>query len=105
MKKLLCTCGVTNNLERRVYEHKNKLLKGFTQKYNLNKLVYYEIFEDIEQAILREKQLKKRTRQRKNELINKFNREWLNLYSHDGQILTLPPLSVCSGAGAQDDNE
>lgn len=82
--------GVTNNLERRIYEHKNKLLKGFTQKYNLKKLVYYEIFENIENAILREKQLKKFLRKSKTRLITKFNKNWIDLYLESGQILTLP---------------
>jgi putative endonuclease len=82
--------GVTNNLERRVYEHKNKLLKGFTEKYNLKKLVYYEIFGDIEYAILREKQLKKWLRQGKNKLITNANKEWKDLYLNHDQILTLP---------------
>ena len=50
--------GVTNNLIKRVYEHKEKLVKGFTKRYNITKLVYYEVFEDIEDAILREKQIK-----------------------------------------------
>jgi putative endonuclease len=82
--------GITNDLIRRVYEHKNKLLKGFTEKYNLNKLVYYEIFYDIEYAIQREKQLKKFLRKSKNRLITKFNKGWVDLYLKDGQILTLP---------------
>ena len=72
--------GVTNNLKRRVYEHKEKLVKGFTKKYNTTKLVYYEIFEDIENAILREKQIKGGSRQKKIELINNMNKEWRDLY-------------------------
>ena len=55
--KVLYT-GITNDLERRCYEHKYKLVKGFTQKYNVNKLIYFEIFEDIDLAISREKQIK-----------------------------------------------
>ncbi|MFH0702883.1 MAG: GIY-YIG nuclease family protein [bacterium] len=85
--------GVTNSLERRIYEHKNKLMKGFTQRYNLTKLIYYEIFEDIEFAIQREKQLKKWLRQRKISLISKFNKDWLDLYCENGQILTLPSVA------------
>ena len=50
--------GMTNNLERRVYEHKNKLIEGFTKKYNINKLVYYETFDNVNDAIRREKQIK-----------------------------------------------
>ena len=72
--------GVTNDLERRVYEHKNKLIKGFTEKYNLNKLVYFEIFENIEYAITREKQLKKWLRKGKNKLITEANKEWIDLF-------------------------
>ncbi len=72
--------GVTNNLKRRVYEHKEKLVDGFTKKYNINKLVYYEVFEDIESAILKEKQIKAGSRQRKIELINSMNKEWRDLY-------------------------
>jgi len=72
--------GVTNNLIRRVYEHKNKLVKGFTEKYDLSKLVYYEIFENIENAIEREKQLKGGSRQKKIDLINNSNRNWDDLY-------------------------
>ena len=59
--KVLYT-GVTNNLERRIYEHKNKLVDGFTKKYNVNKLVYFDCTEDIESAILREKEIKSWTR-------------------------------------------
>jgi len=72
--------GVTNDLIRRVYEHKNKLFDGFTKKYELNKLVYYEIYDNIETAIAREKQLKGGSRKRKLDLINKFNEHWEDLY-------------------------
>lgn len=71
--------GVTNNLNRRVYEHKNKLLPGFTAKYNITKLVYYEIFNDINQAISREKQIKGWLRQKKIDLIESLNSEWNDL--------------------------
>ncbi len=71
--------GVTNDLKRRVYEHKNALARGFTQKYNVNKLVYYEIYEEIEAAIFREKQIKAGSRQKKNELIVKTNPRWEDL--------------------------
>ena len=72
--------GMTNNLKRRVYEHKEKLINGFTKKYNITKLVYYEVFEDPENAILREKQIKAGSRQKKIDLVNSINRKWLNLY-------------------------
>ena len=72
--------GITNDLKRRVYEHKEKLVDGFTKKYNITKLVYYEVFEDPEDAILREKQIKAGSRQKKIDLINRINREWMNLY-------------------------
>lgn len=71
--------GVTNNLKRRVFEHKNKLLPGFTAKYNITKLVYYEIFNDINQAITREKQIKGWLRQKKIDLIESLNSEWNDL--------------------------
>ena len=71
--------GITNDLKRRVYEHKEKLVDGFTKKYNVTKLVYYEVFEDPENAILREKQIKAGSRQKKLDLINCINREWLYL--------------------------
>jgi putative endonuclease len=72
--------GVTNNLRKRVYEHKQKLIKGFTRKYNVTKLVYYEIFEDIENAILREKQIRGGSRKKKMDMVNMTNREWRDLY-------------------------
>ena len=74
--------GVTNNLARRVYEHKNHLEdNAFTNKYDINKLVYFEFFEEIISAIQREKQIKAGSRQKKLELINKFNPGWKDLYS------------------------
>ncbi len=71
--------GVTNNLARRIYEHKNKLVEGFTSKYNVNKLIYFEETKDIEAAIQREKQIKGWKRSRKNELVEKANPEWKEL--------------------------
>ena len=71
--------GVTNNLERRIYEHKNKIVKGFTERYNVNKLVYYETTQDIVSAIAREKHLKGWKRIRKNELVEEFNPYWKDL--------------------------
>jgi putative endonuclease len=79
-KNTVLYVGVTNDLIRRVYEHKEKLADGFTRKYNITKLVYYEVFEDIENAILREKQIKAGSRQKKVQLINGMNREWHDLY-------------------------
>jgi len=72
--------GITNDLKRRVYEHKEKLISGFSKKYNVSKLVYYEIFEDPENAILREKKIKAGSRQKKIDLINTMNKEWDDLY-------------------------
>ena len=72
--------GITNDLKRRAYEHKEKLIEGFTKKYNINKLVYYEIFREVEVAILREKQVKGGSRAKKIELINSTNRGWKDLY-------------------------
>ena len=72
--------GVTNNLIRRIYEHKEKLVDGFAKKYNVTKLVYYEVFEDIENAIYREKQIKAGSRQKKIDLINRMNRGRRDLY-------------------------
>ena len=67
--------GVTSNLQKRIWEHKNKVIEGFTKKYNVNKLVYYEITNSIETAILREKQLKNWHRKWKLNLIKEFNPE------------------------------
>ncbi|MHC5740373.1 MAG: GIY-YIG nuclease family protein [Nostoc sp.] len=72
--------GVTNDLQRRVYEHKEKIIEGFTKKYNITKLVYYEIFEDAYTAISREKQIKAGSRQKKIDLVNSINQEWKDLY-------------------------
>jgi putative endonuclease len=72
--------GVTNDLIRRVYEHKNNLINGFTQKYNVHQLVYYEQTSNIKSAIQREKRLKKWNRKWKLELIEKENPNWNDLY-------------------------
>ncbi len=71
--------GVTNNLERRMYQHKHKLIKGFSSRYNLNKLVYFEYGNDVEAAIAREKQLKGWLRQKKNVLVESINPAWNDL--------------------------
>ncbi len=71
--------GITNTLERRVYEHKNKLIEGFTKKYNITKLVYYEISNDVEAAITREKQIKGWLRRKKIALIESVNPQWKDL--------------------------
>lgn len=72
--------GVTSDLKRGVYEHKEKLVAGFTKKFNVNKLVYYESTESIETAITREKQIKNYSRKKKLELIFAFNKSWADLY-------------------------
>ena len=82
--KVLYT-GVTNDLERRCYEHKHKIVKGFTQKYNVDKLVYFEKFDFIDLAIAREKQIKGYSRMKKVALIDQFNKEWKELF-YDGKI-------------------
>ena len=73
--------GVTNDLIRRVYEHKQKLVPGFTKDYDVHKLVYYEIFDDPESAIMREKRLKRWKRDWKIELVEGSNPNWDDLYS------------------------
>jgi len=72
--------GVTNNLIRRVYEHKNKIIQGFTSKYNVDKLVYYEVYDDEITAIQREKNLKHYNRNWKKSLIESINPNWHDLY-------------------------
>src|SRR3990167_2143198 len=71
--------GVTNDLKRRIYEHKNELVESFTKKYHVNKLVYYEACEEVEGAILREKQIKAGSRENKNKLVTSFNPNWEDL--------------------------
>jgi len=73
--------GVTNDLKKRVYEQKLKLIEGFTVKYNVDKLVYYEVFDDIYNAIAREKQIKGGSRPKKNDLIARMNPAWDDLYN------------------------
>ena len=72
--------GITNDLVRRIYEHKQKLVAGFTQKYNVDKLIYYEIFQDPENAIKREKTIKNLVRRKKIELIKSMNPDYSDLY-------------------------
>ena len=71
--------GVTNNLERRVHEHKTKMVPGFTEKYNVDKLVYFEETHDVRAAIAREKEIKKWRREKKNNLVVARNPEWKDL--------------------------
>ena len=72
--------GVTSNLQKRIWEHKNKVVEGFTEKYNVDRLVYYEQTEDVETALNREKQLKRWHRQLKINLIKEFNPEMKDLF-------------------------
>lgn len=74
--------GVTSDLIKRIYEHKNKLIDGFTKKYDVDKLGYYEIYEDIQEAIKREKQLKSWIREKKIRLILQYNPDWIDLYEN-----------------------
>jgi len=73
--------GITSDLKKRVYEHKERLIEGFTKKYEIKKIVYYEVFEDAYNAISREKQIKSGSRQRKIDLIERMNPEWRDLYN------------------------
>jgi len=72
--------GITSDLRKRVHEHREKLIDGFTKRYNVTKLVYYEVFDAIEGAILREKQIKAGSRQKKMDLINSMSSEWKDLW-------------------------
>lgn len=72
--------GVTSDLVKRIYEHKNEITKGFTQKYGGKTLVYYEVFDDITEAIKREKQIKGGSRKKKLTLIESLNPDWKDLY-------------------------
>ena len=72
--------GVTRDLSRRVYQHRHNSYDGFTQKYDVKNLVYYEAYDDIQKAMVREKQMKKWNRQWKMRLIDKYNPEWEDLY-------------------------
>ncbi len=78
-KNKLFYIGVTNNLVRRIYEHKNKLVPGFTKKYHISKLVWFESTNDVTAAIAREKQLKGWRREKKKQLIESMNPEWNDL--------------------------
>ena len=71
--------GITNDLKRRVYAHKSNTIEGFTKKYHVHKLVYYEITTDVNSAIAREKQLKKWKRAKKNALVETLNPKWKEL--------------------------
>lgn len=71
--------GVTNNLQRRVYEHKQELIEGFSKKYKCNKLIYFEEYKDVNQAIVREKQLKNWNRKKKELFIKKLNPDFKDL--------------------------
>ena len=75
--------GITNDITRRIYEHKNKLLDGFTKKYNIDKLVYMELFTNPDDAIRREKQIKGWLRRKKVELIESVNPDWRDLSDGD----------------------
>ena len=75
--------GMTNNLIRRVYEHKNGLINGFTKKYNITKLVYFEHTSDINAAIKREKEIKKWRREKKNNLVESINPNWYDLLKNN----------------------
>jgi putative endonuclease len=80
--------GVTNDLVRRCYEHKSKLIKGFTEKYNVHKLIYYELFDDINFAIKREKQIKGYSRAKKEMLIERLNPNRYELFNN-GKIIKI----------------
>ena len=92
--------GVTNNLERRIYEHKNKMVQGFTEKYNVSKLVYFEEASDVASAISREKEIKKWRREKKDALAMTVNPEWKDL--SDGWFKISPFGRNDKGVGRND---
>jgi putative endonuclease len=94
--------GVTNNLERRLYEHKMKMVPGFTEKYNVNKLVYFEETDDVRSAIAREKEIKKWRREKKNNLVVAVNPEWMDL--SEGWFEISPFGRDDNREGSRDDN-
>ena len=73
---------ITSDIKRRIWEHKNNITKGFSSKYNLHKLLYYEIYQDPENAIIREKQIKSGRREKKIRLIESMNPKWIDLYDN-----------------------
>ncbi len=73
--------GITNDIYGRIWEHKTKTFKGFSSKYNIDRLVYYEIFEDVDEAITKEKKIKRWNREWKVDMINDFNPTWKDLYN------------------------
>jgi putative endonuclease len=81
-RNTLLYIGVTNDLKKRVYEHRKNMIPGFTKKYNINKLVYYEVYGSSSGAITREKQIKSRPRQKKVNLIKSLNPDWDDLYDY-----------------------
>jgi putative endonuclease len=80
-RKNVIYTGVTSNLVKRVYQHKHNLIEGFTQKYNVHNLVYFEEYSDPVQAIAREKQIKAGSRKKKEDMVDKLNPRWHDLYS------------------------
>ncbi len=90
---------MTNDLVRRTYEHKSKLIPGFTQKYNVDKLVYFEIFDDVNMAIAREKQIKKYSRIKKETLIDSLNEKWMDLYMDEKINWDISGSTVQNGNG------
>jgi len=90
--------GVTNNLLRRVYEHKHKLVPGFTKRYNIDRLVYYEATPDVRAAIAREKQIKPWRREKKVALIESKNRDWHDLAAGWFSQWTEPPITESNNA-------
>lgn len=79
-KNTVLYIGVTSNLLYRVFQHREKIQDGFTKRYNVDQLIYYEIYDDVSYAIGREKQLKKWSRLKKEKLITNFNADWRDLY-------------------------